>query len=143
MNRRGFIGTIVALAATPFIGKLPVVRAPIDKDWVIERATGNIRYTGQKSGAKYTVLEFHRWLQDQADDIPGPDTQLDITDINPSIRRTDQIITLQGHFNIDDHAAEQLRGGCVVQDEGDESKAVYYDSSMTKFNHLEKYGKSA
>ena len=81
-------------------------------------ANGNIRYTG--STANYTVLELHRFLQDLADDASSSgDDLLDITDTNPSSRSTDQIVTLNSPYNIDDTASEHLYAGSIEQDDGD------------------------
>lgn len=97
--------------------------ALVDTDWTIDRATGNIRYTGDDhTGAApsyATVIEFHRWLQDLADDpeFTGDD-ELDIIDNTPSDRSTDNIITLINGFNIDDTAAEHLYDGSIVQTGG-------------------------
>lgn len=88
--------------------------------WSIDRATGNIRYIGDDhTGAApsyATVIEFHRWLQDLADDpeFTGND-ELDIIDNTPSDRATDNLITLINGFNIDDTAAEHLYDGSIVQ----------------------------
>ena len=80
---------------------------------------GDIRYTGGGS-TYYTVLELHRFLQALADDeqMSGNDL-LDITSADPSNRSTDNIITLNSPFNIDDDAAEQLYNGSITQDDGD------------------------
>jgi hypothetical protein len=78
---------------------------------------GDIRYTG--SGTNYTVLEFHRWLQDLADDaVAGSDDFVDITDTTPSERATDNIITLLSPYNINDVAAEHLYDGSISQGSG-------------------------
>ena len=68
----------------------------------------------------YTVLELHRWLQDLADDdeFTGND-EVDITSPTPSERSTDNIITLQNGFNIDDDASEYFYDGSITQDGGD------------------------
>lgn len=80
--------------------------------------SGNIRYTG--SGANYTVLELHRFLGALADDAQASGNDLvDITTDTPSDRSTDQIITLNSPFNIDDTAARHLYDGSVTQDGGD------------------------
>lgn len=80
---------------------------------------GNIRYTGAGS-TYYTVLEFHRYLQAHADDAQmSGDDLLDITSSDPSDRSTDNIITLNSPFNIDDDAAEQLYDGSITQNGGD------------------------
>lgn len=68
----------------------------------------------------YTVLELHRWLQDLADDdAAGSDDLLDITSSTPSERSTDNIITLNSPYNIDDAAAEWFYDGSITQDAGD------------------------
>lgn len=68
----------------------------------------------------YTVLELHRWLQDLADDsaFSGND-EVDITSPTPSERSTDNIITLQNGFNIDDDASEYFYDGSITQASGD------------------------
>ena len=97
-------------------------------DWSIDRATGAIRYIGDDHGGASpsyaTVIEFHRALQDFADDASSAgDDELDITDENPSARSTDNIITLLGSYNIDDNASEHLYDGSVIQASG----ATIYD----------------
>lgn len=79
---------------------------------------GDIRYTGTTTN--YTVLELHRFLQDLADNSSSSgDDLLDITDTNPSSRSTDQIITLNTPYNIDDTAAQHLYDGSITQSGGD------------------------
>jgi len=85
---------------------------------------GDIRYIGANHGQAgagyYTVLDFHRWLQDLADDASASgDDLLDITDETPSDRSTDNIITLFEPYNIDDATAEHLFDGSIIQDNGD------------------------
>jgi hypothetical protein len=97
----------------------------VDADWSIDRATGNIRYEGDAhdgaSPSYATVIEFHRWLQDFADDaVSSGDDELDITDPNPSDRSTDNIITLLNGYNIDQTAAEHLYDGSISQNSGDD-----------------------
>lgn len=104
--------------------------AMVSGDWTITRSNGNIRYTGDDHGGASpsyaTVIEFHRWLQDFADDASSSgDDELDITDANPSNRSTDNIITLLGSYNIDDTAAEHLYDGSIIQGTG--GTEVYYD----------------
>lgn len=78
---------------------------------------GDIRHTS--GSTNYTVLELHRWLQDLADDAEASGNDLvDITSDTPSDRATDQIITLNAPYNIDDDAAEYLFGGSITQDGG-------------------------
>ena len=80
--------------------------------------SGDIRHT---SGSDtYTVLEMHRFLQDLADDAVATGNDLiDITSDTPSDRSTDNIITLNSPYNIDDDAAEYLYAGSITQDNGD------------------------
>src|SRR3990172_4107466 len=69
---------------------------------------------------QYTVLELHRWLQDLADDAQAAVADLiDITVGTPSERATDNIITLNTPFNINDDAAEYFYDGSITQDGGD------------------------
>jgi hypothetical protein len=87
---------------------------------------GDIRHTG--GATTYTVLEFHRWLQDLADDAEATgDDIMAISYETPSDRSTDNIITLVDHsasggptFNIDAGAAEYLYDGSISQRGGDE-----------------------
>jgi len=100
---------------------MPIVPA----DWSITRSTGDIRYIGDDHGggspSYATVIEFHRFLQDLADDASSVgDDEIDITDENPSSRSTDNIITLLGAYNIDATAAEHLFDGSIIQAGGDE-----------------------
>ena len=100
---------------------MPMVSA----DWTITRSSGNIRYIGDDHGGASpsyaTVIEFHRWLQDFADDASSSgDDELDITDATPSDRSTDNIITLLNNFNIDATAAEHLYDGSIIQSSGNE-----------------------
>lgn len=101
-------------------------------DWSIDRATGDIRYigadhdgtagsNGRTTPTYATVIEFHRALQDFADNASSSgDDELDITDENPSSRSTDNIITLLGTYNIDDLASEHLYDGSIIQSSGAE-----------------------
>lgn len=94
-------------------------------DWSIDRQTKNIRYIGNDhTGATpsyATVIEFHRALQDFADDAgyAGND-EMDITDPTPSERSTDNIVTLINSWNIDDTAAEHIYDGSIIQAAGAE-----------------------
>lgn len=88
---------------------------------------GNIRYVGAAHGAAgagyYTVIQFHRWLQGLADDAVASATSsdfLDITSSTPSERSTDNIITLNSPFNIDQTASEHLYDGSIIQGGGQE-----------------------
>lgn len=80
-------------------------------------ANGDVRYTG--SGTNYTVIAFHRWLGDLMDNAESAgDDYLDITDATASERSTDNIVTLNAPYNIDDVAAKHLYDGSIVQDGG-------------------------
>jgi len=82
-------------------------------------ADGDIRYTG--TTVNYTVIDFHRWLGDLMDDAQAVGNDiLDITDATASERSTDNIITLNQPYNIDDVAMEHLYDGSIIQDGGAE-----------------------
>lgn len=79
---------------------------------------GDIRHVSGTT--RYTVLEFHRWLQDLADQAQASGNDLlDITSSTPSARATDNIITLNSPYNIDDTAAQYLYNGSIEQSGGD------------------------
>lgn len=81
--------------------------------------TGDIRYTGTTDN--YTVIAFHRWLGDLMDQAQASGNDLlDITDATASARSTDNIITLNAPYNIDDTAAQHLYDGSIIQNNGDE-----------------------
>ena len=106
----------------------------INTDFEIQ-ADKDIRYIGAAHGAAgagyYTVIEFHRWLQDLADDAASAgDDYMDITRATPSDRSTDNIITLLNGYNIDDVAAEHLYDGSIIQTNGD----VIYDGILIYAN---------
>lgn len=105
-----------------------------DSDWSVDRQTGNIRYIGAdhiryagdgSPGPSYaTVIQFHRWLQDKADDASySGNDELDIIDETPSERSTDNIITLINGYQIDDITAQHLYDGSIIQDSGN----IIYD----------------
>ncbi len=100
----------------------------VPTDWTVSRSNGNIRYIGHDhngvSPSYATAIELHRWLQDKADDASSVgDDEVDITDEDPSKRSTDNIITLNGIYNIDDTASEHIYDGSIIQADGD----VIYD----------------
>jgi hypothetical protein len=81
-------------------------------------ANGDIRHTSGTTN--YTVIAFHRWLGDLMDDAQASGNDiLDITDATASERSTDNIITLNSPYNIDDTAAQFLYDGSVIQTNGD------------------------
>ena len=93
-------------------------------DWEITRSSGNIRYIGgdhDNSPTYATVIEFHRWLQNLADDATASgNDELDITNTDPSRRSTDNIITLINGYNITSVEAEHLYDGSIIQNDGDD-----------------------
>ncbi len=79
-------------------------------------ASGNIRWTGAATTNRHSVLEFIQWLMDKQDDAQAAgDDLLDITVDTPFDRSTDQIVTLNSPFNIDDTFATHLYDGSVSQ----------------------------
>jgi hypothetical protein len=107
------------------------VQGMVDADWSVDRATGNIRYIGDDhtlsggSPSYATIIQFHRWLQDFADneayDAGGADTdnvEVDIIDLNPSNRSTDNIASLVGLFNVTAAEIEHLYDGTLIQGTG-------------------------
>lgn len=100
----------------------------VPSDWSVDQTTGNVRYIGDdhSGGAPSyaTVIEFHRWIEDLADDATFVgDDEMDITIQTPTDRSTDNIITMINGFNIDDNAAEHLFDGSIIQAAG----ATIYD----------------
>jgi len=86
-----------------------------DSDVSID-SSGNIRWTGAATTNRHSVLEFIQWLQDKQDDEQAAgDDLLDITVDTPFNRSTDQIVTLNSPFNIDDTFATHLYDGSVSQ----------------------------
>jgi len=77
---------------------------------------GDIRWTGSASTPRHTVLEFIQYLMDKQDDAQAAgDDLLDITVDTPFDRSTDQIMTLNSPFNIDDTFMTHLYDGSVKQ----------------------------
>jgi hypothetical protein len=77
------------------------------KDDIAVDSSGNFYYTGAAHGAAgagyYTVIEFHRYAQDLADDATAAgDDLVDITSETPSDRSTDNIISLETGYRLDD-----------------------------------------
>jgi hypothetical protein len=77
--------------------------------------SGDIRWSSNNT-TTHTVLEFIQWLQDKQDDGQAAgDDLLDITVDTPFERSTDQILTLNSPFNIDDNFATHLYDGSISQ----------------------------
>lgn len=97
-------------------------------DWTVDRATKVIQYTGNDhtgaSPSYATVIEFHRWLQSLADDaefVPASSDELDIVDVSPSDRSTDNIITLINGYTLGTsglNSYEFLYDGSIIQGTG-------------------------
>lgn len=66
----------------------------------------------------YTVLEFHRWLQDLADEPMTADSVIDILSPVPSLGSTDNLITLTDSYSIDDKSVKILDGGTLATKNG-------------------------
>lgn len=85
---------------------------------------GDIRYIGAAHGAPgagyYTGIELHRWIEGLAAGASSSgDDNMDITDPTPTDRSTDNIITINAPYNIDDTAAEHLYDCSIIQAGGD------------------------
>ena len=97
-------------------------------DWTIDRATKVIQYVGDDhTGANpsyTTVIEFHRALQELADDAeftPASSDELDIVDQSPSDRSTDNIITLINGYTLGTttlNSYEFLYDGSIIEGSG-------------------------
>lgn len=89
-------------------------------------ASGNIRWASNNT-TKHTVLEFIQWLMDKQDDAQAAgDDLLDITVDTPFERSTDQILTLNSPFNIDDNLANHLYDGSVSQTDPTDGQETLY-----------------
>lgn len=104
----------------------------IATDFAINATTKVITYTGAAHGATgagyYTVLEFHRWLQDLADDAGASgDDYMDISRPTPSDKAFDTIITLVNGYTLDETtlAHQHLYNGSIIQGAG--GTEVIYD----------------
>jgi len=100
-----------------------------DAHWSINRDTKVISYIGDDhdgaSPSYATVIDFHRWLQSLADDaVATGDDELDITNVDPSRRSTDNIITLINGYTLYEAgatpASEHLYDGSIIQNGGDD-----------------------
>ena len=107
--------------------------------WTIDRATGNIRYTGPDHGiggeTYVTVIDFRRALGALADDeasVFASGDEIDITDPTPVDRKTDNYIQLLGSYNIDDAASEHIYDGSIVQGTGGTEE--FYDGIVNYGN---------
>lgn len=94
--------------------------------WQI-RTDKSIRYIGGAHGTATTnyisVLEFYRWLMDNADNaVISDDDYMDITTVNPADKKFDTIISLINGYNLDDAhttpASEYIYGGSITQGTG-------------------------
>jgi len=89
-------------------------------------ASGNIRWASNNT-TKHTVLEFIQFLMDKQDDAQAAgDDLLDITVDTPFERSTDQILTLNSPFNIDDNFATHLYDGSVSQTDPTDGRETLY-----------------
>ena len=94
--------------------------AIVDTDVSIN-AAGDIRWTGEKEDNRHSILEFIQFLMDKQDDAQASgDILLDITVDTPFNRSTDQILTLNAPFNMDNTFGLHLYDGSVTQAGGDD-----------------------
>ena len=100
-----------------FSGKTLYGSGSTEIPWTVDRASKTIEYVG--GGDQSTILELHRWLQELADDAMREDSQLDISDPNPSVRHTDHIIKLVNGYHIDSADARFLTEGSLLQGDGE------------------------
>ena len=96
--------------------------AIVATDWTVDRATKVVAYVGDDhtgvNPSYATVIEYHRWLQELADDavaIPASGDELDITNVDPSKRSTDNIITHINGYTLNAAAPEHLYDGSIIQ----------------------------
>jgi len=101
----------------------------IETDIAVD-VSGNFYYTGAVHGAAgagyYTVIEFHRYAQDLADDATAAgDDLIDITTDTPSDRSTDNIISIltgyildDAHGSSTDAISEHLYDGTINDSDG-------------------------
>lgn len=100
--------------------------AIVDTD-VSVNAAGDIRWTGAATTNRHTVLEFIQWLMLKQDDgMAAGDDLLDITVDTAYDRSTNQILTLNSPFNIDDAFARHLYDGSVSQTDPVEGGETLY-----------------
>lgn len=90
-------------------------------------AAGDIRWEGAATTNRHTVLEYIQFLMDLQDDGQAAGNELlDITVDTPFNRSTDQIVTMNAPFNIDDAFARHLYDGSVSQTDPDEGGETLY-----------------
>ena len=99
--------------------------AIVAADWSADLGTKVFDYIGDAHGGASpsyaTVIEFHRWAQDLADDATFVgDDEIDITVVTPSDRSTDNIITLINGWTITQTASEHLYDGSIIQNGGND-----------------------
>jgi hypothetical protein len=107
------------------------VQGMVDADWTVDRATKVVAYIGDDhtlsggSPSYATVIQFHRWIQEFADqeafDAGGVDTddvEMDIIDINPTTRSTDNIIQFVNGYTVTAVEIEHLYDGTIIQGTG-------------------------
>ena len=89
-------------------------------------AAGAIRWSSNNT-TNHTVLEFIQWLMKLQDDGQAAgDDLLDITVDTPFERSTDQILTLNSPFNIDDNLATHFYDGSISQTDTTDGEETLY-----------------
>lgn len=88
-------------------------------DWSVA-ANGDIREVAGTS--THTVIELHRWLMGLLDDTSATnDDLIDVSNgIIPSVRSTDEIITLNVPYNIDATVAQRFYQGSITYNGGND-----------------------
>lgn len=93
---------------------------------VANDGSGNIRYVGDGS-TTYTVLAFKNFLGALLDDEQASGDDLaDITTETIYDRSTDEILTLNAPYNVDDMTIEHLYDGSITQNGGDDQYSGLY-----------------
>jgi len=116
ITRRNFIKWCASAAvvyAVPFNFAKKAVSCSTDALFTIKN--GVIKYIGSKN-TQVSVLEFHRFLQNCADnEDPTEDIDLCIIDPTPSMRYSDQHIELINEYTIDEKCVKYLTHGVLVE----------------------------
>ena len=77
-------------------------------------ANGDIRHVSGQT-TNYTVIQLHRWLGNLMDDAASSgDDFLDITYATADERATDNLMTLNPPYNIDQDASMYLYDGTII-----------------------------
>jgi hypothetical protein len=128
MNRRKFLSTS-ALFAAPAIVKAENIMSIFEArqgHWNMDWENKVVSWIGYPPETQTTVLEFHRWIQEEADSVEG------ILYPSPSIRHTNNIIELTGEFNIEPSAGIRLKEGSLISKSQNYTNIVNYEHAYAK-----------